>query len=143
MTDILIVEDDLEMGELLKDFMIKEGFTTHLSKTAEEALELLDKERTGMVLLDVMLPKMDGFETCATIREKQNIPILMMSAMTDEESKLLGYDTGADDYIDKPFSVRILMAKIKALLKRNNSSECNETLVGYGIELDPISRHVT
>ena len=143
MTDILIVEDDLEMGELLKDFMIKEGFTTHLSKTAEEALEILDKERTGMVLLDVMLPKMDGFETCATIREKQNIPILMMSAMTDEESKLLGYDTGADDYIDKPFSVRILMAKIKALLKRNNSSECNETLVGYGIELDPISRHVT
>ncbi len=142
-TDILIVEDDLEMGELVNDFIIKEGFTTCLCKTAEEALELLDKERAGIVLLDVMLPKMNGFETCATIREKQNIPILMMSAMTDEESKLLGYDTGADDYIDKPFSIRVLIAKVKALMKRNNSSEHNDNLVGYGIELDPISRRIT
>lgn len=143
MTDILIVEDDSEMGGLVKDFMIKEGFSVRLCTAAEEALELLMAEKVGLVLLDVMLPEMNGFETCAVIREKQDIPILMMSAMTDEDSKLLGYETGADDYIDKPFSVRVLTAKVKALLKRNTSPEQGGLLSGCGIVLDPVSRLVT
>ncbi len=143
MTDILIVEDDSEMGGLVKEFMIKEGFSVRLCTAAEEALELLMAEKVGLVLLDVMLPKMNGFETCAVIREKQDIPILMMSAMNDEDSKLLGYETGADDYIDKPFSVRVLTAKVKALLKRNTSPEQDGLLSGCGIVLDPVSRLVT
>lgn len=143
MTDILIVEDDSEMGGLVKDFMIKEGFSVRLCTAAEEALELLMAEKVGLVLLDVMLPEMNGFETCAVIREKQDIPILMMSAMTDEDSKLLGYETGADDYIDKPFSVRVLTAKVKALLKRNTSPEQGSLLIGCGIVLDPVSRRAT
>ena len=140
MTDILIVEDDREMGGLVKDFMEKEGFSVRLCTAAEEALELLCTEKAGLILLDVMLPGMNGYETCAAIREKQDIPILMMSALTDEESKLLGYETGADDYIDKPFSVRVLTAKVKALLKRNNITDEGDTLSFYGIDLDPASR---
>ena len=143
MTDILIVEDDLEMGGLVRDFMIKEGFSARLCTSAEEALVLLDEEKVGLVLLDVMLPGMNGYETCASIRENHDISRLMMSALNDEESKLLGYNTGADDYIDKPFSVRVLTAKIKALMKRNSAAVQGETLCGCGIELDPVSRRAT
>ena len=142
MTDILIVEDDREMGGLVKDFMEKEGFSVKLCEAAEDALALLKDEEFRLVLLDVMLPRMNGYETCAAIREKQDIPILMMSALTDEDSKLLGYETGADDYIDKPFSVRVLTAKVKALLKRNNTTDEGDTLSFYGIDLDPASRRV-
>ena len=103
MTDILIIEDDSEMGQLVRDFLKKEGFSVKLCSDAEEALVLLKSENFRLLLLDVMLPKMNGYETCTEIRRTQDIPILMMSAMTDEDSKLLGYETGADDYIDKPF----------------------------------------
>ena len=143
MTDILIIEDDPEMGQIIKDFMIKEGFSARLCPTAEEALELLEGESFGIVLLDVMLPKMSGYETCTEIRKKGDIPILMMSAMTDERSKLLGYETGADDYIDKPFSVKVLTAKIKALIKRKSADTESSTISCCGIDLDPNSRIVT
>ena len=143
MTDILIIEDDPEMGQIIKDFMIKEGFSARLCPTAEEALELLEGESFGIVLLDVMLPKMNGYETCTAIRKKRDIPILMMSAMTDERSKLLGYETGADDYIDKPFSIKVLTAKVRALMKRSIGGEQSGKLSGCGIELDTSSRIVT
>ena len=131
------------MGQIIKDFMIKEGFSARLCPTAEEALELLEGESFGIVLLDVMLPKMSGYETCTEIRKKGDIPILMMSAMTDERSKLLGYETGADDYIDKPFSIKVLTAKVRALMKRSGGGEQSGKLSGCGIELDTSSRIVT
>ncbi|WP_028521180.1 response regulator transcription factor [Ruminococcus flavefaciens] len=140
MTDILIIEDDPEMGQIIRDFMIKEGFSARLCPTAEEALELLERESFGIVLLDVMLPKMNGYETCTEIRKKGDVPILMMSAMTDEGSKLLGYETGADDFIDKPFSIKVLTAKVRALMKRSGGGEPSGRLSGCGIELDPSSR---
>ncbi|SHM93096.1 response regulator transcription factor [Ruminococcus flavefaciens] len=144
MTDILIIEDDPEMGELVRDFMINEGFSVKLCADAETALVLLEGEECRLVLLDVMLPKMNGFETCSAIRSIRNIPILIMSALTDEESKLLGYETGADDYIDKPFSIRVLTAKIRALMKRNShESESRGVLCSCGVELDTVSRRVT
>jgi DNA-binding response OmpR family regulator len=144
MTDILIIEDDPEMGELVRDFMVKEGFSVKLCADAETALALLDGEECRVVLLDVMLPKMNGYETCTAIRSIRDIPILMMSALTDEESKLLGYETGADDYIDKPFSVRVLTAKIRALMKRGNAeSSSTGILKSCGVELDTVSRRVT
>ena len=132
MPDILIIEDDPEMGPLIKDLMINEGFSARLCASAEEALELFEYTPFSIVLLDVMLPHMDGFETCTAIRQKQDIPILMMSAMTDEDSKLLGYKTGADDYIDKPFSVKVLAAKVRALMKRAPAAE-KEPLVSSSI----------
>jgi DNA-binding response OmpR family regulator len=140
MTDILIIEDDPEMGQIIRDFMIKEGFSARLCPTAEEALELLERESFGIVLLDVMLPKMSGYETCTEIRKKGDVPILMMSAMTDEDSKLLGYETGADDFIDKPFSIKVLTAKVRALMKRSGGGEPSGRLSGCGIELDTSSR---
>lgn len=144
MTDILIIEDDPEMGELVRDFMVKEGFSVKLCADAETALTLLDGEECRVVLLDVMLPKMNGYETCTAIRSIRNIPILMMSALTDEESKLLGYETGADDYIDKPFSVRVLTAKIRALMKRGTAESSSTGLLqSCGVELDTVSRRVT
>ncbi|MBR5164233.1 MAG: response regulator transcription factor [Ruminococcus sp.] len=142
MTDILIIEDDSEMGQLVRDFLKKEGFSVQLCSTAEEALVLLKSEEYGIVLLDVMLPRMNGYETCTAIRREKDIPILMMSAVTDEDSKLLGYETGADDYIDKPFSVKVLTAKVRALLKRK-APAAGKVISCCGISLDTASRRVT
>lgn len=143
MTDILIIEDDPEMGQLVRDFLKKEGFSVQLCTAAEEALVLLESEKYSLMLLDVMLPGMSGYETCAEIRRSQDIPILMMSAQTDEDSKLLGYDTGADDYIDKPFSVKVLTAKVRALMKRKAPEAAGRVLSGGGISLDTASHRVT
>ena len=143
MTDILIIEDDSELGRLVSDFLRKEGFSVQLCSSAEEALVLLKGEAYRLVLLDVMLPAMDGYETCTEIRKKQDIPVLMMSAQTDEDSKLLGYETGADDYIDKPFSVKVLTAKVRALMKRKSTSEAGRVISSCGISLDTSSRRVT
>ena len=143
MTDILIVEDDPELGGLVRDFLRKEGFSVRLCAAAETALELLTGEQFGLVLLDVMLPGMNGFETCAVIREKRHIPILMMSALTDEESKLTGYENGADDYIDKPFSIKVLTAKLRALMRRREDFQVSDVLESHGIVLDTASRRIT
>ena len=143
MTDILIIEDDAELGQLLSDFLKKEGFSVKLCSSAEEALVLLKENIFRLLLLDVMLPAMNGYETCEMIRRNQDIPIIMMSAQTSEENKLLGYETGADDYIDKPFSVKVLTAKIRALMKRKTQSNTGRILNYYGISLDTASRRVT
>ncbi len=143
MTDILIIEDDSEMGGLVRDFLKNEGFSVLLCSSAEEALVLLKSETFGVVLLDVMLPGMNGYETCTAIRREKDIPILMMSAVTDVDSKLLGYETGADDYIDKPFSVKVLTAKVRALLKRKAPAAAGRVISCCGISLDTTSRRVT
>ena len=143
MTDILIIEDDPEMGALIRDFLTKEGFSARLCASAETALELLSGESFELVLLDVMLPGMNGFDTCAAIRAERCLPILMMSALTDEESKLTGYENGADDYIDKPFSIKVLTAKIRALMRRYSEPKQTDTLVSGGITLDAHARRVS
>ncbi len=142
-TDILIIEDDPELGVLVRDFLRKEGFHVQLSPDAESGITFLSKEPIRLVLLDVMLPGKNGFETCAVIRANGSTPILMMSARDDEQSMLTGYETGADDYIGKPFSMAVLTAKIKALLKRSGTeTQCN-VISSHGIMLDPVSRQVT
>ena len=143
MSDIIIIEDDPEMGGLVRDFLAKEGFSVRLCAAAETALELLSEEEFGLVLLDVMLPGMNGFETCAAIREKRSLPIIMMSALTDEDSKLTGYENGADDYIDKPFSIKVLTAKIRSLMRRHGETRPKDVLESCGITLDASARRVT
>lgn len=146
MTNILIIEDDPELGGLIRDFLMKAGFTVCLNANAEAGLESLENENFGLVLLDVMLPGMNGFETCSAIRSTRDIPILMMSALTDENSKLTGYDTGADDYIDKPFSINVLTAKVRALIRRSAevpAEQDTDTIESRGIVLDRSSRRVT
>lgn len=145
MKDILIIEDNEELGILISDFLKRENLTTTLCPDAESGLKVLASGQYRLILLDVMLPGMNGFETCAHIRKTTNIPVLMMSARTDDESKISGYDTGADDYIDKPFSIPVLTAKIKSLLRRNDISASRDTasVSACGITLNTSTRKVT
>ena len=144
MTDILMIEDNQELGTLIRDFLGREGFLVIWKMSAEEGLKVLEKEKCKLVLLDIMLPGMDGFETCSLIRRKANTPVLMMSAKTDDKSKLLGYEIGADDYIEKPFSISVLVAKIKALIRRSyEPKEERQILTECGITLDYTARTVT
>lgn len=143
MTDILMIEDNQELGTLISDFLKREGFDVAWKNSAEKGLKFLEKEACKLVLLDIMLPGMDGYETCSFIRTKGNVPILMMSARVDDKSKLLGYETGADDYIEKPFSIPVLVAKIKALIRRSyEPCEDKQILSAYGITLDYAARTV-
>ncbi len=143
MTDILIIEDDNELRGLLEDFMVAEGFQVKAVPTAEEGIAFLDSELARLILLDLMLPGIDGFAACSFIREHKDIPIIMMSARSDDESKLMGYKLGADDYIDKPISIQILTAKIRALLHRSETTvDAKEELQYENITIDISKRAV-
>lgn len=142
MEKILVIEDNDELGILIRDFLRKEEYDVELVTTAEAGLKSLEAARVDLVLLDVMLPGMDGFDMCTRIRSAGNIPVLMMSARTDDGSKLKGYDCGADDYIEKPFSIPVLVAKIKALIKRSGITVSSD-IIEYGdITLDKSGRQV-
>ena len=142
MTDILIIEDDEELRGLLFDFMEAEGYAVKAVESAEEGIAFLEEELTGIILLDLMLPGIDGFAACGVIREHRDIPIIMMSARDDEESKLMGYRLGADDFVDKPVSVAILTAKVKARLHRSGATDKTEVLSCGRITLDTGKRLV-
>lgn len=123
MTDILIVEDNKEISELLGDFLKKEGFAVSVASTGEEALTKFGKYGAKIVLLDIMLPGMDGYAVCSEIRANSNVPIFILSAKTDKNDKLNGLILGADDYIEKPYDIDLLIAKIKGLFARRYSSD--------------------
>ncbi len=121
MVDILIVEDNKELCGLLCDFLRLENYTVSIAETGEKALSLYEKYGARLVLLDINLPKLDGFAVCRKIRENDNTPIIMLTARTDKEDKLNGILSGADDYIEKPYDIDILLAKIKGIFKRRLS----------------------
>lgn len=118
MTDILIVEDDRELADLLTDFLRDEGYTVTAVESGERALELFEKYGARLVVLDINLPDVNGFAVCSKLRENADTPILIVSARTDKEDKLSGLGYGADDYIEKPYDIDILIAKIKGIFKR-------------------------
>lgn len=140
MTDILIVEDNREIAELLRDFLRAENYTVSLAETGEKALSLYEKYGARLVVLDIMLPGIDGFEVCRKIREQENTPILIVSAKDSKEDKLNGLILGADDYIEKPYDIDILLAKISGIFKRRYQSD---TVVSGDLILDKINRQVT
>ena len=143
MTDILIIEDNEDLGQLITDFLKKEGWTVEWAKSAEDGLLLLGNESFKLLLLDVMLPGKDGFEALTEIRKNRNLPVLMMSAKTDDDSKILGMEIGADDYVDKPFSIPVLTTKIKALMRRTyDITGDKEILSAEGITVDVSARKV-
>jgi len=143
MVDILIIEDDDELRGLLADFMAAEGFTVQQAGSAEDGIAFLEDDLARLVLLDLMLPGIDGFTACTAIREHKDIPIIMMSARSDDESKLMGYKLGADDYIEKPITIPILTAKIRALLRRSdNLSDKDEIITYKNISIDVKKRAV-
>ncbi len=118
MTDILIVEDNKELADLLCDFLRAENYTVSVAETGEKALSLYEKYGARLVVLDIMLPGIDGFAVCKKIREESNTPILIVSAKTEKEDKLNGFVLGADDYIEKPYDIDIILAKIAGIFKR-------------------------
>lgn len=121
MTDILIVEDNKELAELLCDFLRAENYTVSIAQSGEKALSLYEKYGARLIVLDIMLPGIDGFYICKKIREESNTPILIMSAKTEKEDKLNGLLLGADDYIEKPYDIDIMLAKISGIFRRRYS----------------------
>ncbi|MBR2599104.1 MAG: response regulator transcription factor [Clostridiales bacterium] len=137
MTDILIVEDNEELGALIRDFLVRDGFTVTWKTTGEAGLSALKEDKYRLMLLDVMLPGFDGYETLRILRKDLGLPVIMMSAKNDDQSKILGLDVGADDYIEKPFSFPVLSSKIKAILRRNyDASEERKELSYKDIKVD-------
>ncbi|MGC9357153.1 MAG: response regulator [Anaerolineae bacterium] len=115
---ILVVEDELALRETLEYNLVRQGYEVCAAADGLTALDLARQEQPDLILLDVMLPGMDGFEVCRVLRQEMNVPILMLTAKADEIDKVVGLEVGADDYLTKPFSMRELMARIKALLRR-------------------------
>jgi len=115
---ILVVDDEKPIADIIKFNLVKEGFTVVVAYDGEEAVQMHDQVQPDLMLLDVMLPKMDGFQVCRKIREKHSTPIIMLTAKEEEVDKVLGLELGADDYITKPFGMRELIARVKANLRR-------------------------
>ena len=118
MTDILIVEDNKELATLLCDFLRGENYTATVAETGEKALSLYERYGARLIVLDIMLPGIDGFAVCKKIREESNTPILIVSAKNEKDDKLNGLMLGADDYIEKPYDIDIMLAKISGIFKR-------------------------
>lgn len=137
MEKILIADDEQLMRQLVIDFLKPEGYEILEAVDGKEALDIYDKEHPDLVLLDVMMPGYDGWTVCREIRRESTVPIMMLTAKGEEIDQLFAYDLGADEYITKPFSPKILVAKIKALLRRSqNDSETQETEAGVAIDRD-------
>jgi len=137
---ILIVEDEAKIASLLRDYLEKiGGYQTHWVARGDEAMKAFDEVSPALVLLDLMLPGMDGLEVCKAIRAKSAVPVIMVTALVEEIDRLLGLELGADDYICKPFSPREVVARVKAVLRRANPTE-NESLL-CGLQIDE-ERHL-
>ncbi|MDT8715345.1 response regulator transcription factor [Clostridium sp. 19966] len=132
MVDLLLVEDNLELGDLIGSFLKKDGFTITKVESGEAALEYLENDTCKIVLLDIMLPGIDGFSVCSSIREKQDTPIVIISAKVGKEDKINGFSLGADDYIEKPVDVDILSAKLSVLMKRNYELKDHRKIINSG-----------
>ncbi len=139
---ILVVDDESRMRKLVHDFLVKEGYVVLEAADGEEALDVFYAEKdVALVILDVMMPKMDGWQVCREIRENSKVPIIMLTARADERDELTGFEMGVDEYISKPFSPRILVARVEAILRRTAGAEKNEVLEAGGITLDK-SAHI-
>ncbi|MGW8160701.1 MAG: response regulator [Desulfobulbales bacterium] len=142
---ILIVEDDRNTAALLKTYLEKEGFHVIAAYDGEEGLHLIKTAHPGFVILDIMLPKMDGWEVCRRLRTFSDVPVLMLTAREEEIDRILGLTLGADDYVVKPFSPRELVERVKAILRRTrpSSSQKEQVLVRGDLVLDPEKHKVT
>ena len=120
MQKILVVEDDLDIQELLKNFLQEAGYSIVLANDGVEALSIFSDVQFDLILLDIMLPKIDGFAVCELIRKQSDVPIIMLTALSGEEDQIKGLDLQVDDYITKPFSMPVLLRKIAAVLRRSN-----------------------
>jgi DNA-binding response OmpR family regulator len=140
---ILVVDDEARMRKLVKDFLSVKGFSVIEAADGEEAVDIFfDQKDIALIILDVMMPKMDGWETCKTIRKYSKVPIIMLTARGEERDELQGFDLGVDEYISKPFSPKILVARVEAILRRSIPSSNDAVEIG-GIRIDKAAHQVT
>ena len=140
---VLVVDDEARMRKLVKDFLTIKGFHVLEAGDGEEAVDLFFKQKDiALIILDVMMPKMDGWEVCRTIRQYSKVPIIMLTARSEERDELQGFKLGVDEYISKPFSPKILVARVEAILRRSNVAVKEVADVG-GICLDKAAHQVT
>lgn len=142
---ILIVEDDPNTASLVSTYLEKEGFATALAADGQQGLDMAGSHNPVLIILDVMLPKMDGWEVCRRVRKKSDVPIIMLTAREDEIDRVMGLSIGADDYVVKPFSPRELVERVKAILRRTSRIPAETTLLFKhgGLVLDPEKHKVT
>ena len=143
--NILLVEDDEQIREIMKDYFSASGYTVFEAEDGEEAITAFNSQKIDLVILDIMLPKLDGWEVCKNIRNSSNVPIIMLTARTNTQDQLLGFELGADEYVSKPFSYKVLVARAAALLNRVYTSQDNSTyeIIKFGdIEINKSSHEV-
>lgn len=141
---ILVVDDESRMRKLVKDFLVREGYVVLEAGDGMEAMDLFYEDKDiALVILDVMMPKMDGWQVCREIREHSQVPIIMVTARAEERDELQGFELGVDEYISKPFSPKILVARVEAILRRTMGADKNDQLSSGGIEIDKAAHQVT
>ena len=141
---ILVVDDESRMRKLVKDFLMKKNFEVLEAGDGEEAVDLFFQQRDiSLIILDVMMPKMDGWQVCREIRRHSKVPIIMLTARGDERDELLGFELGVDEYISKPFSPKILVARVEAILRRTGQGEMGDVISAGEIVLDKSAHMVT
>lgn len=141
---ILVVDDESRMRKLVKDFLTKKNFQVLEAGNGEEAMDIFYEEKDiALIILDVMMPKMDGWEVCREIRKNSKVPIIMLTAKSDERDELLGFDLGVDEYISKPFSPKILVARVEAILRRTGQNNPEDVISAGGIVIDKAAHLAT
>lgn len=139
---ILVVDDESRMRKLVRDFLVKQNYDVLEAENGEQAVDIFfESKDVALIILDVMMPKMDGWQTCREIRQYSKVPIIMLTAKSDEKDELLGFELGVDEYISKPFSPKILVARVEAILRRANALE-DEIMEAGGIVLDKAAHQV-
>lgn len=140
---ILVVDDESRMRKLVRDFLVKKDFEVLEAADGEEAVDIFFQTKDiALVILDVMMPKMDGWQACREMRKNSKVPIIMLTAKADEQDELLGFELGVDEYISKPFSPKILVARVEAILRRTGQSDKSELLEAAGIVVDKAAHQV-
>jgi Response regulators consisting of a CheY-like receiver domain and a winged-helix DNA-binding domain len=141
---ILVVDDESRMRKLVKDFLVKQNYEVIEAGDGSEALDMFfEHQDIALIILDIMMPKMDGWQVCREVRNYSKVPIIMLTARTDERDELQGFQLGVDEYIAKPFSPKILVARVEAILRRTNQITENEVLEYGGIAIDKAAHVVT
>ena len=140
---VLVVDDESRMRKLVRDFLVKKDFIVLEAEDGAQAVDIFFSTKDiSLIILDVMMPKMDGWQVCREIRQYSKVPIIMLTAKSDEKDELQGFDLGVDEYITKPFSPKILVARVEAILRRSNVLAADDTMEAGGIELNKAAHEV-
>ena len=140
---VMVVDDESRMRKLVRDFLVRQDFEVLEAGDGEQAVDLFFEEKDiALIILDVMMPKMDGWQVCREIRKHSKVPIIMLTARGDEQDELLGFELGVDEYISKPFSPKILVARVEAILRRTNAISSDSVITAGILSLDKAAHQV-